>query len=106
MYFEANVNWIRSEYGGRSQLPVAGLRPGIRFQRYIREWLNETRDVEIVGLEIDKLTWQSKVIIQFVRDHPSNREYAKIDEFFELLDGFRVIGVGKITGTKKRTGPE
>ena len=95
------VTWIKAEFGGRSSQPSVGLRPIIRFQRYINEWLSNAWDVEIRELDIDKNTWLGTAKLQLSRNAPANLEGLREGELIELLDAYRVIGVGKITKIAK-----
>jgi len=95
----ADVIWIKPEYGGRSKAPVVGLRPTIRFQRYIADWMEIAWDVEIIDLDIDENTWTGSVILKFIRNVKPKTEWLKEGELIELLDAYRVIAVGKISNT-------
>ncbi len=94
------VTWIKAEFGGRSHLPFIGMRPIIRFQRYIDEWLSIASDVEIKELEIDETTWSGITKLQFSSRIPDNLNGLKEGELIELLDAYRVIAVGKIIEVK------
>ncbi len=96
LILEATIVWIKSEYGGRIKAPFVGLRPVIRFQRYIEEWLQTAWDVEIVDLDIDNVTWSGKVKMKLLKRNVKNKQWVKEEELFELLDSYRVIAVGKI----------
>jgi hypothetical protein len=92
----ASVVWIKSDFGGRSNKPVVGLRPTIRFQRYVADWISTAWDVEIIDIDIDQNTWSGKVKMRFTRNLSPKQEWLNNDELIELLDGYRVIAVGKI----------
>lgn len=90
------VTWIKAEFGGRLHPPFIGMRPTIRFQRYITEWLFCAWDVEVKELEIDKITWSGIAKLQFSPQAINNINGLKENELIELMDAYRVIGVGKI----------
>jgi hypothetical protein len=92
----AAIVWIRSDFGGRSNEPVIGLRPSIRFQKYVSDWMMVARDVEIIDLDIDTNTWSGIVKMKFTRNVSPREEWLKKGELIELLDAYRVIAVGKI----------
>lgn len=96
----AAVMWIKSEYGGRSIEPLVGLRPSIRFQRYVEDWIKTAWDVEILELDITKDNWSGFAKMKFLRNSSPKREWLKDGELFELLDAYRVIAVGKILEIK------
>ncbi len=96
MIIVANIKWIGPDYGGRSRLPVIGLRPIIRFQRYIDEWVSSAWDVEIIDLEIDENAWSGITKLRLSKNAPANLNGLKEGELIELLDSYRVIGIGKI----------
>jgi hypothetical protein len=93
--------WIKSDFGGRPFEPVVGLRPIIRFQRYVADWFLEAWDVEIVGLDIDPDNWSGLTKIRFARNITPKKEWLKEGELIELLDAYRVIAVGKIETIEK-----
>jgi hypothetical protein len=96
----AAIVWIKTEYGGRSMEPVVGLRPTIRFQRYVEDWMKTAWDVEIIDLDINANTWSGTVKIKFTRNASPKKEWLKDGELIELLDAYRVIAVGKIIATE------
>ncbi len=96
LILEAAVVWIKPEFGGRSIKPLIGLRPIIRFQKYISEWLSTAWDVEIIDLDIDNDDWSGKVKMKFSGNATPKKEWLKKGELIELLDAYRVIAIGKI----------
>lgn len=96
MVFTAKVQWIKSDYGGRQHLPSISLKPCIRFQKYIGEWMQSAWDVEIIDLEIDEHSWESTSKFKLPINAPSEMKGLETGEVIELLDAYRVIGVGKI----------
>jgi hypothetical protein len=94
--FKASVAWIRPEFGGRQTLPMAGLRPAIRFQKEIKDWFIEALDVQIVDLAIDEKTWFSHVTISMRAGVSPTHQHITDGALFELMDAYRVIAVGRI----------
>ncbi len=99
--FTVTVQWLKPEVGGRQHDPVVGLRPTIRFQRAVGDWLSGGRDVEIINLDFDESTGSSTVELRLANPafegEEKTRRHLVEDELVELLDSYRVIGVGRIT---------
>lgn len=97
----AQVQWLRPEVGGREHDPFVGLRPTIRFQRAVGDWLDGGRDTEIISLDFDPSTRFSTISLRFANPEFENeaktRKHLVENELVELLDSYRVIGVGRIT---------
>lgn len=94
MILSALVAWIPSDCGGRPSPPVVGLRPTIRFQRDASAWGKTAWDVTI--LRCGPGVGTANVDLAFSEDAGPDMTYVKPGELIELLDAFRVIGVGKI----------
>lgn len=94
--FTAQLTWIKPQFGGHASLPVVGLRPQIRFQKHVREWLAGGWDVIILETSFDEDQWEGRVRLRFTRDDSSFEPFAVSGALFELLDGPTVIAVGKI----------
>ena len=94
--------WIKSEYGGRSMEPVIGLKPTIRFQRYVEDWMKTSWDVEIIELDICTDNWSGSAKMKFTRNPSPKMEWLKKGELLELLDAYRVVAVGKILEIKNQ----
>ncbi len=93
----AIVQWIRPECGGRLFPPVIGLRPIIRFQRYVEQWLESAWDIEIIDIDFDSITLISTVKFRLSPNAPEQLDgLLRENELIEILDAYRVIAVGKI----------
>lgn len=92
--------WIPVECGGRSTPPNIGLRPTIRFQRNAEKWTKIAWDVQIAALELISQSGVWTVELRFSEDASLDMECIKTGELIELLDAYRVIGVGKVTGVE------
>ena len=96
----ATITWIPVECGGRSSPHVVGLRPTIRPQKDIAGWLRGAWDVEIKAVEP---TENPKCFIAKLRLTMGETARAAMGnmvegDLIELLEAYRVIAVGKITG--------
>jgi hypothetical protein len=91
-----SLEWIKEAAGGREMPPVVGLRPTIRWQRYIEAWLESAFDVEITSIESSPENGCNTVGLRFSERAQLDSEWLREGELIELLDAFRVIGVGKI----------
>ncbi len=90
----AFVEWASVNDGGRRSPVYPGYRPMIRFIAHIEEFEKIGRDVVIV--ECNNInSRQGNILMQFVADSAPD-ELLKLKEEFELLEGGRVVGKGKI----------
>jgi hypothetical protein len=92
------INWVTEEFGGRKHAAFNGMRPNVRWQRHVDEWLNGSWDAEIVGL--DEGCQTTDAVLQFSDEAEVPADLEIPGELFELLDGYRVIGVGRVTGSE------
>lgn len=69
------------------------MRPNVRWQRHVRYWLDGSWDAEITALKGAGNI--SEVVLKFSIDAEIPDERFEPGEIIELLDGPRVIGVGK-----------
>lgn len=93
----AHIEWIRETCGGRCTGPIVGLRPTVRWQRHIDAWLSSAWDAEITGVEPSEEIGLYKVEMQFVPHAAIEEVWCTEGEPIELLDAYRVIGVGVVT---------
>ena len=77
-------------------MPQAGMRPTIRFQRHINAHVRGSWDVRIRRNHVDEQTWSGEVELELIKHESPYHSYVAIGELIELLEGYRVIGVGKI----------
>lgn len=94
--FEVKLQWIKSEFGGRSQIPRNGSRVTIRFQRHVEKWLQSAWDVEVVACNTTTDTLEGTAKLALIKEESPSARFICQDELFELLDAYRVIAVGKI----------
>lgn len=96
MLFTAKIIWISPVHGGRKSPPFIGYRPTIRFQRHVEDWLKGASDVEIMSFaNSDDTSDKSEVGLKFI-NYSACDKFVIEGELIELLEGYRVIGVGKI----------
>jgi hypothetical protein len=99
MEFTAILQWTKQEVGGRAHPPCAGLRPVIRFQKHIGTFVEGCWDVEILRVDVDQTTWIGETTMQYARTDwqgDLKAQFLKEDGYIELLDGFRVIALGRV----------
>lgn len=89
--------WIPSSLGGHSAEPYEGMRTTIRWQRYLNEFLQCARDVQWEDVEFDSASFQGVATCRLTSDGPLPDEWLKDGELIELLSGFRVLAIGRIT---------
>lgn len=91
--------WIPPDLGGHSSGPYSGMRTQIRWQRYLKESLQGSRDVQSELLAFDPLTSKGMAVCTFASPDAIPVEWLKEGELVELLNGSRVLAVGKIVRT-------
>jgi hypothetical protein len=96
--------WIPQALGGHRADPYVGMRPTIRWQRYLREHLENSRDVECSSVTFDSSTMRGASTICLVSDDPVPTEWLREGTLIELLDGYKVIAVGRIAAARSRAG--
>lgn len=72
------------------------MRPTIRWQKRVEEWLTRTRDVECLSLEFDASLNQGLAQLRMTGEDELPEEYLAAGSLVELLDGQRVIAVGVV----------
>ena len=92
----ATICWIGEDFGGRNHPAYDGMRPNVRWQRHVEEWLRGSWDAEIIGIDEGSQATEAILRSSDEAEFPTDLEIP--GELFELLDGYRVIGVGRVTG--------
>lgn len=98
-----NFLWIPPDLGGHSTGPYSGMRLQIRWQRHLEEYLRCVRDVECRVLNFDTSTSKGKALCAFASAETVPAEWLQDGELVELLNGFRVLAIGKIEIAEPRT---
>jgi hypothetical protein len=93
---EIEYLWIPHDLGGHRSDPYLGMRPTVRWQRYQRESLDHARDGECTSVAFDQVTKRGFATLRLVSDEPVPMEWRGEGSLIELLDGYRVIAVGRI----------
>jgi hypothetical protein len=88
--------WVPSDLGGHRSVPYPGMRPTFRWQRYLSEHLEHARDVECTSLMFDQKTSRGSARLRLISDDPVPADWTCEGNLIELLDGYRVIAVGRI----------
>jgi hypothetical protein len=96
MHFRTHLQWIKEASGGRKHAPVAGLRPTLRLQRQVSQWLESAADVSVESLECDPETWAGEANIRVSPNSAPVLSPLQAGDLIELLDGCRVIAVGQV----------
>ncbi len=89
--------WIPSSLGGHSSAPYEGMKTTIRWQKYLSEFIACARDVQWETFSFDSDTFQGHATCSLVSDMPLPAEWLKGGELIELLSGFRVLAVGRLS---------
>lgn len=94
---EIEYLWIPHALGGHRAEPYVGMRSTIRWQRYVREHLERSRDVECTRLTFDPVGQRGSAKVRLISNDPMPPEWLRDGNLIELLDGYKVIAVGRIT---------
>ncbi|MCB1869074.1 MAG: hypothetical protein KDI43_11225 [Gammaproteobacteria bacterium] len=97
MKLQFDYIWIPSALGGHNSPPYEGMRTTIRWQKYLNEFLSCARDVQWIEFSFDPETLQGKATCKFTMEDPVPDAWLRDGELIELLSGFRVLAVGRIT---------
>lgn len=92
--FRFQFLWVPKSLGGHSHEPWEGMRPNIRWQGHIEEYLTDARGVSVTDIEYDAATSQGIAFASLIANVPD--KWLKEGELIELLDGYRVLAIGKI----------
>lgn len=90
----AEVQWIPEECGGEGALPV-GLRSAVRWQRNVKDGKCDAWDATIVDVSPESDT-RAHVQLTFLPHYAIESDFFAEGELIELLEGYRVVGVGQI----------
>ena len=88
--------WIPRSAGGHRSPPYNGFRATIRWQRYIRDHMERSRDVEGIALTYDSETRCGTATLRLVSDDALPAHWLEEGNLVELLDGYTVIAIGRI----------
>jgi hypothetical protein len=94
--FTLNFLWIPPDLGGHKAGPWSGMRPQIRWQRYVAEYLKGARDVQCSILDFDPATSRGRAHCTFSSPDPVPADWLRDGELVELLSAHRVLAVGRI----------
>ena len=100
MELDIEYMWVPQALGGHRSAPYAGMRSTIRWQRYLREHLERSRDVECTHIAFDAGGMRGSATLRLISDDPVPTEWLQEDSLIELLDGYRVLAVGRITNAR------
>jgi len=89
--------WIPNYLGGHSAEPYEGMRTTIRWQKYLNEFLQCARDVQWEAFSFDPGNLQGSATCKLTSEEPLPEEWLKDGELIELLSGFHVLAIGRIT---------
>jgi hypothetical protein len=98
MSTELNIDfiWIPPDLGGHRTDPFSGMRPEIRWQRFIQEDLEYGRGFQCDILAYDPKTLRGRMVCRPNSDKPFPPEWLEDGQLVEVLNGSRVLAIGKI----------
>jgi len=76
------------------------MRAAIRWQKYVREDLDRLRDAEALAVSYDQSTLQGVASLRLISDDIVPNDRLQEDGLVELLDGYKVIAVGRIKSVR------
>jgi len=88
--------WIPGSLGGHGSEPYKGMRTTIRWQKHLNEFLQCARDVQWESVDFDANTLQGRAACRLASDEPLPEGWLKEGELIELLNGYRVLAVGRL----------
>lgn len=89
--------WVPQSLGGHTVGPYEGMRTTIRWQKHLHEFLQCARDAQWEKIDFDPGSSQGEAICKLTSDEPLPDEWLNTGELIEMLSGYRVLAVGKIT---------
>lgn len=92
-----DFTWIPPDLGGHNADPYSGMRLTIRWQKYLQDYLQCALDVECQLLAYDLSTSRGRAVCTLATATTVPAEWLQEGQLVELLNGFRVLAVGKIT---------
>lgn len=95
--------WIPSDLGGHRAEPYTGMRLSIRWQQFLDDYLRHARDVECSILVYDVRSSRGKAVCVLSSEQPVAGEWLREGQLVELLNGFRVLAVGKVASPMLET---
>jgi hypothetical protein len=95
---EVEFLWVPSDLGGHKGPPFSGMRLEIRWQRYLEAFLACAWDVECEVLTFDEVSLRGRARCVFSPSAEIPAEWLQPGQMIELLNGHKVMAVGKIVG--------
>ncbi|ALG69014.1 hypothetical protein [Beggiatoa leptomitoformis] len=93
--FQADFIWIPHSLGGYRGPPYEGMRTNIRWQKHIEDFLQCLRDVQWEEINFDPNILLGSATGKLINSVPA--EWLKEGEYIEILNGYHVLAVGRIT---------
>jgi hypothetical protein len=91
----ATALFLRDDYGGRKTPLAKGMNALFRIPRWTREWIEYAPECELLEVNIDAGDWTGTLMGR-VRIPSKYADLLRTGEQYELLDGHRIVCVGKI----------
>ncbi|KPL84902.1 hypothetical protein [Herpetosiphon geysericola] len=92
--------WIPKHFGGHSGPPWNNMSLSIRWQRNIKTYIAERRDIKCIKFEYDPSTREGFAICRLLTHDPLPNDSLQQGARIEMLDGYNVLAVGKITDSR------
>ncbi len=98
MSTELNIDfiWIPPDLGGHREGPFSGMRPEIRWQRYIQTGSKGGRCFQCDVINYEPNTLRGRMVCRAIFDNPFEAEMLEDGQLVEILNGAHVLAIGKI----------
>ncbi len=105
MTVSMNIEFIMipTHLGGRNYPFAENSFSHIRWQHYLYQDTHSVRSIRFIKLEYEPSTRLGYANCIFPFDDPFPETWLKIGELIELLEGARVVAIGKIVESRDRT---
>ena len=92
-----NFIWIPHELGGHNASPYKGMRTLIRWQKFLAEYLDNSRVIQWETLTFDPETLQGTAVGSFTPNEPPPDDWLRDGELVEFIGSYNVLAVGRIS---------
>jgi hypothetical protein len=89
--------WVPSDLGGHSAPPYVGMRTSIRWQAHLEEHLALSRDLSCEKVDYESSSLRGRLVGVLSVDSTPPALWMEENNLVELVSGYRVLAVGKIT---------
>ncbi len=96
-YLQFDYIWIPNSLGGHNAPPYEGMRTTIRWQKYLEQFMCSARDIQWETLTFNPQNLQGHATCFLTLDTQLPNYLFQDGELIELLNGSRVLAIGRLT---------